>query len=97
MFGQSDPQIRSHCIVVSLTTSEPRTSVDVAYWIRTSMAKSGKAFNVMAGPAHAVRPGEFEAYALASLVASLPEDQIPISLHEARLKFLSAINTEPTT
>jgi hypothetical protein len=89
-----DIPIRSHCIVVSLTTAEPRTNRDVGYWIRSSLMRSGKAFAVMAGPAGGDMPGRNEAYAIASAVAMLPEDQVPEPLRKLRADFLAATSKE---
>lgn len=89
-----DIPIRSHCIVLSLTTAEPRTNRDVGYWIRSSLMKSGKAFAVMAGPAGGDIPGRTEAYAIASAVAQMPEEQVPESLRPLRAAFIEITGKE---
>jgi len=89
-----DIPIRSHCVVASFTTSEPRTIADVSQWVRSSLLRSGKAFAVMAGPAGNDIPGRNEAYAIASAVALLPEDQVPEPLRKLRADFLAATSKE---
>ena len=89
-----DIPIRSHCIVGSLTTAEPRTNRDVGYWIRSSLLKSGKAFSVMAGPAGGDIPGRNEGYAIAAAVAAMTEDECPPSLRPLRDAFIEATTKE---
>jgi hypothetical protein len=91
----SNVPIRSHCIVLSITTVEPRLVREVAQWIRSSIMRSGKAFAVMAGPAGGTRPGDKEAYALAAAVLLTPEDQVPEHLRPLRAAFHEVISKEP--
>jgi hypothetical protein len=90
-----DIPIRSHCIVVSLTTSEQRTSREVAQWIKGAIERSGKAFSVMVGPAGDIVAGSKEAYEIASAIASMPEEECPEHLRSVRAAFISKTTEQP--